>query len=88
VLPSLDELTKHRSAVHHISQVIRGRNITFERPGLDSNPSAKSATTTTAYFCPMVECKYHIARSNQAKHFATFKLLKQHYAKVSVLDPI
>ena len=81
VLQTLDELTQHRAAVHRLSQVISGQNITFERPE-GGGHGVVSAAQTPAYFCPMVECKYHIARSGQVKHFANFKLLKQHYAKV------
>ncbi len=85
MLPTLDALTQHRAAVHRMSQVIKGQNITFERPRAASGRAANGRASTgprLAYFCPMVDCKYHIASSRQEKHFSTFKLLKQHYSKV------
>lgn len=70
----MDELNKHMTEDHRVSQVLVGQNITFEKPD--------ASHTNPAFFCPMIKCKYHIAESDQTKHFKTFKLLKQHYIKV------
>ena len=71
----LESLNKHVAETHKVSQVLMGQNILFERPHA-------SQTLPTAFFCPMLNCKYHIAESDQNNFFKTFKLLKQHYTKV------
>eukprot|EP00092_Neocalanus_flemingeri_P001404 GFUD01001498.1.p1 GENE.GFUD01001498.1~~GFUD01001498.1.p1 ORF type:complete len:384 (-),score=105.01 GFUD01001498.1:235-1386(-) len=70
----MDVLNKHMTEVHKVSQVLVGQNIIFDKPD--------SSHAKPAFFCPLAKCKYHIAESGQAKHFKTFKLLKQHYTKV------
>jgi len=71
---NMDELNKHMTEKHKVSQVLVGQNIIFEKP--------EASHINPAFFCPMVKCKYHIAESRQDKYFKTFKLLKQHYTKV------
>jgi len=76
VCENMDEFNKHRAEKHKVSMVLVGQNITFEKP------EASHLKSVPAFFCPMVQCKYHIAESGQQKYFKTFKLLKQHYTKV------
>lgn len=71
----LESLNKHVAETHRVSQVLIGQNILFERPHT-------AQTLPSAFFCPMLNCKYHIAESDQNHFFKTFKLLKQHYTKV------
>jgi len=71
---NMDDLNKHMTEKHKVSQVLVGQNIIFEKP----DPSH----VKPALYCPMLKCKYNIAESGQAKYFKTFKLLKQHYTKV------
>jgi len=70
----MDELNRHMTEEHKVSQVLVGQNIIFEKP--------EASHVNPAFYCPMVKCKYHIAESVQKKYFKTFKLLKQHYTKV------
>lgn len=76
---NLELLNKHVSEIHKVCQVLVGQNILFERPIVKS---CIKYDRSFAFFCPMLNCKYHISESLQENYFKTFKLLKQHYVKV------